>query len=56
MTKLGLSQKCKVTLTFKNSSMSGRLSDLIGFGSGHDLMVHGFEPRVGLHSGSTEPA
>ena len=26
----------------------------IGSGSGHDLMVRGFEPRVGLRTGSAE--
>ena len=25
------------------------------FGSGHDLMVHGFEPRIGLCADSSEP-
>ena len=28
----------------------------VGFSSGHDLMVHGFEPHVWLYSGSAEPA
>ena len=28
----------------------------IGFGSGHDFLVCGFEPQVGLHADSTEPA
>ena len=28
----------------------------LGFGSGHDLMVCGFEPRVGLCVDSSEPA
>ena len=28
----------------------------LGFGSGHDLMVCEFEPLVGLHSDSAEPA
>ena len=28
----------------------------LGFGSGHDLTVCGFEPRVGLCAGSVEPA
>ena len=28
----------------------------LGFGSGHDLTVCGFEPRVGLCAGITEPA
>ena len=26
------------------------------FGPGHDLKVHEFEPRIGLHADSTEPA
>ena len=26
------------------------------FGSGHDLTVHGFEPRIGPRAGSAEPA
>ena len=28
----------------------------LGFGSGHDLMVRGFEPHVRLHADSPEPA
>ena len=28
----------------------------LDFGSGHDLTVGGFEPRVGLQAGSTDPA
>ena len=28
----------------------------LGFGSGHDLTVHGFEPRISLHTDSAEPA
>ena len=28
----------------------------LDFGSGHDLMVHGFKPRVGLCTDSIEPA
>ena len=27
----------------------------LGFGSGHDLTVHGFEPRIGLCIDSVEP-
>ena len=27
----------------------------LGVGSGHDLTVHGFEPRIGLCDDSTEP-
>ena len=26
------------------------------FGSGHDLKVHEFEPHIGLHADSAEPA
>ena len=37
----------------------GRLGGSVGgasdFGSGHDLMVWGFEPRVGLCADSSEP-
>ena len=29
---------------------------ILGFGSGHDLMVHGFKPCVGLCTDSSEPA
>ena len=29
---------------------------ILDFGSGHDLMVHEIEPRVGLCSDSTGPA
>ena len=28
----------------------------LGLGSGHDLTVHEFEPRIGLCAGSAEPA
>ena len=28
----------------------------LGFSLGHDLMVRGFKPRVGLHADSMEPA
>ena len=28
----------------------------LGFGSGHDLMVHEFDPHVGLHADTMEPA
>ena len=28
----------------------------LGFGSGHDLIVHEFEPRIRLCAGSMEPA
>ena len=28
----------------------------LGFGSGHDLTVHEFKPRIGLHADSVEPA
>ena len=28
----------------------------LGFGSGHDLMVQGFEPHVGLRADIAEPA
>ena len=28
----------------------------LGFGSGHDLTVRGFKPRVGLCADSMEPA
>ena len=28
----------------------------LDFGSGHDLMVHEFKPRVGFSAESTEPA
>ena len=27
----------------------------LGFSSGHDLTVHEFEPRIGLHADSAEP-
>ena len=36
--------------------MSQRVESLtLGFSSGHDLTVHGFEPRVGLCGDSVEP-
>ena len=45
------SQKKKATL--------GRLGGSVGwatdFGSGHDLTVHEFEPRVGLWADGSEP-
>ena len=28
----------------------------LGFGSGRDLMAHEFEPHIGLHADSMEPA
>ena len=28
----------------------------LGFGSGHDITVCEFEPRIGLHTDSAEPA
>ena len=28
----------------------------LGFGSGHDLMVHEFKPHIGLYADSVEPA
>ena len=28
----------------------------LGFGSGHDLTVHGIKPRVGLRADNAEPA
>ena len=31
-------------------------SPTLDFGSGHDLMVREFEPRIGLGTDSTEPA
>ena len=34
-------------------SVKGQTLDL---GSGHDLMVHGIEPRMGLYGNGTEPA
>ena len=48
--------------TFKNAVtvvLGGlsQLSDrLLGFGSGHDLAVRGFEPQVGLYAVNAEPA
>ena len=43
----------------KVNKHSGRLGGSVGwaadFGSGHDLAVHGFEPRVGLCADSSEP-
>ena len=48
---------CKVQL---HSGVPGWLSQLsaptLGFSSGHDLSVCGFESRVGLCAESTEPA
>ena len=34
----------------------GQFSDLLDFGSGHDLMVHEVEPRIWLRADSMEPA
>ena len=43
----------------ENASHEGRLGGPVGWafdsGSGHDLTVHGFEPRVGLRTDSVEP-
>ena len=45
---------------FFNYFLLGRLGGSVGwasdFGSGHDLAVRGFEPRVGLCADSSEPA
>ena len=44
---------------FKKAAKGGPLSGSVGWasdsGSGHDLMVCGFEPRVGLCADSSEP-
>ena len=46
-------------LSFKRLLLSGRLggsaSQALDFGSGHDLAVGEFEPRVGLWADSSEP-
>ena len=43
----------------KNKELEGRLGGSVGwasdFGSGHDLAVREFEPRVGLWADSSEP-
>ena len=31
-------------------------SPILGFNSGHDLTVHEFQPDIGLHADSVEPA
>ena len=42
-----------------NQAMQGLLGGSVGeasnFGSGHDLTVRGFEPRVGLRADVSEP-
>ena len=44
----------------KHPGMPGRLSrlsvQLVGFGSGHYLAVHGLEPRISLCADRAEPA
>ena len=35
--------------------LGGSVGWASNFGSGHDLAVHGFEPRVGLCADSSEP-
>ena len=46
-------------MSFKGWLLAGRLGGSIGwasdFGSGHDLTVREFEPRVGLCADSSEP-
>ena len=41
------------------SGIKGRLGSLVGqvpdFGSGHDLMIRGFEPHIRLCADSSEP-
>ena len=43
----------------KKQSVTGRLGGSVdsasGFGSGHDLAVHGLEPHIGLCADSSEP-
>ena len=36
--------------------LGGSVSLTLGFGSGQDLRVHEFKPRVGIYADSTEPA
>ena len=35
--------------------LGGSVSWVSDFGSGHDLVVHGFEPHIGLCADSSEP-
>ena len=35
--------------------LGGSVGEASDFGSGHDLMGHGFEPHVGLSADSSEP-
>ena len=55
-----LSPPSKVEITLKVSGALERLGGSVGgasdFGSGHDLSVRGFEPCIGLHVVSAEPA
>ena len=37
-------------------SLGGPVGSMFDFGSGHDLMVHEFEPHMGLSAVSAEPA
>ena len=50
----------KTTVFIYNINKEGRLGGSVGeaseFGSGHDLAVRGFKPRVGLCADSSEPA
>ena len=40
----------------KLGHLGGLVDKTSGFISGHDLMVHGFKPHVGLSAVSTQPA
>ena len=50
----GLGMKEKVTYKNTKTGAPGWLGRLSDFGSGHDITVRGFEPRVGLCADSSE--
>ena len=45
-----------MTKTMLGPEAPGLLTEASDFGSGYDLVVHGFEPHVGLCADSTEPS
>ena len=46
----------RLSMTPVEGHLGGSVSWASDFSSGHDLMIHEFEPRVGLSAGSAEPA
>ena len=43
-------------MQYHKGHQGGSVGEASNFGSGHDLMVHEFEPCTGFHADSAEPA